>query len=338
MPVKGPDEGLRENLAALAAVDYPNYELIVVARSPGDIPANAVPESARVVLAGHGDPNTGEKINNLLAAVGAARAESEILAFADSDGRVMRGWLRSLAAALQRPGVGLATGYRWHLPERVDFWSRMRSVWNAAIAGTFHEGGNRFGWGGAMAVRRADFVRLHVAEYWRGTVSDDYRISEAVREAKMTIAYAPGATVACLDHTTRREFLGWIERQLVITKAYQSGLWKAGFAFHAVYCGAMVAAVILAATGSWAAPVLTGSQLALGVWKGRNRARSAAAALPLYREWFQRHGWVHTWWVPLGTWMWLYAFLASARTNVISWRGYRYRLRGPRAERLRLVD
>ena len=38
VPVKGPDEGLRQNLAALASLDYPDYELVVVAYSASDIP------------------------------------------------------------------------------------------------------------------------------------------------------------------------------------------------------------------------------------------------------------------------------------------------------------
>ena len=38
VPVKGYDEGLRENLAALAALDYPDYELIVAANWAEDIP------------------------------------------------------------------------------------------------------------------------------------------------------------------------------------------------------------------------------------------------------------------------------------------------------------
>ena len=90
VPVKGLDEGLARNLVALEVLDYPDYELIVVAREDRDVPHSCIPNT-RLILAGAGDPGTGEKVNNLLAAVHAARPESQILAFADSDGRVRRG-------------------------------------------------------------------------------------------------------------------------------------------------------------------------------------------------------------------------------------------------------
>src|SRR5438445_3862636 len=86
VPVKGEDEGLRENLAALASLDYPDYELIVVAQCADDIPPGVLPSRTKVVLAHGNDPNTGEKVQNLQAAVRAARRGSEVLAFADSDG------------------------------------------------------------------------------------------------------------------------------------------------------------------------------------------------------------------------------------------------------------
>jgi hypothetical protein len=60
--------------------------------------------------------------------------------------------------------------------------------------------------------------------------------------------------------------------------------------------------------------------------KGTAREKLAAIALPHSRLWFQRHGWTFTWLVPLATWTWLYGHLTSAVTNVIEWRGYRYRL------------
>jgi ceramide glucosyltransferase len=335
VPVKGRDEGLRENLLALAELDYPDYELIVVARVQADVPPGVVPPGARVVFAGEGDPDTGEKINNLLAAVEAARAESAILAFADSDGKVRRGWLRALAAGLSADGVGAATGYRWYLPQPPAFWALMRGVWNSVIAGNFGPRDNAFAWGGAMAIRRETFERARVREFWRGAISDDFKLSEAVHKAGLRIAFAPGALVVSSDGTTARQFLSWIKRQMIITRVYHPKLWWMALGGHIVYCGAMVASVWVAAAGQ----TLVGEYalvtlLGLGMLKGTNRASIAKAALPEYKAWFDRHGWVLTWWVPLGTWVWLYGLLASARTNIIEWRGNRYRITARQTRKL----
>src|SRR3954471_19425466 len=158
VPVKGEDDGLRENLAALASLDYPDYELIVVAQDAADIPPGVLPDRARVVLAHAGDPSTGEKVRNLQAAVRAARRRSEVLAFADSDGRPSPGWLRALIAPLNEKGVGASTGFRWFTPDPPTFWTLLRSVWDAVAAGRLGPGDNPFVWGGAMAIRRNVFV------------------------------------------------------------------------------------------------------------------------------------------------------------------------------------
>ena len=50
VPVKGEDYGLRENLAALGSLDYPDYELIVCAQCAADIPGGVLPRRAKVVL------------------------------------------------------------------------------------------------------------------------------------------------------------------------------------------------------------------------------------------------------------------------------------------------
>lgn len=323
VPVKGADQHIAENLRALAELDYPDYELIVTAREESDLPRNAVPDRARVVLSHAADIETAEKIQNQLAAVNAARPESRILAFADSDGRVQPQWLRALVHGLEDPRAGAATGYRWHLPDPARPWPLLRSVWNAVIAGGFGPGANNFTWGGAMAIRRDDFARLRIASYWRGTISDDYRLSQAVKDAGLRIVFAPAAMVASTDQTGGREFLHWITRQMTITRFYAPRLWKLALVAHVVYCAGMASSVWLAS------PVTLVLQLAPGMWKAARRIRLARLCLPGHAGWFDRYGWLHVVLVPAGTWLWLYACVASAFARTIEWRGYRYHMRRP---------
>jgi cellulose synthase/poly-beta-1,6-N-acetylglucosamine synthase-like glycosyltransferase len=313
VPVKGYDEGLAENLAALAMLDYPDYELIVAVHSAADLPPGVMPASARLIIAGAGDSRTGQKIQNLLAAIENARPASEIFAFADSDGRAPRGWLRALALGLHAEGAGAATGYRWYVPAPPDFWSNLRAVWNAAIAGTFGPGGNEFCWGGAMAIRREIFERVRVREFWRHRVSDDFRLSEAVRAAGLKITFAPGAVVPCFDHTKAAEFLGWIKRQMIITRIYRPRLWWTALIAHIIYCGAMIAGAMVA---PWALALIIG----LGVLKSARRASMYRLAVP------QTIIATHAISVTLTTWIWLWSLLSSAATRTIEWRGVRYNL------------
>ena len=326
VPVKGHDQGLRENLAALANLDYPDYELIIAARAPADIPAGVVPAQARVVFSNGEPAGAAEKLQNLLAAVRASRPQTEVLAFADSDGRVAGGWLRALVAPLAEAGVGAATGYRVYLPEPAEFWPALRSAWNAVIFGTFGPGKIELLWGGAMALRREVFCRLGMESAWATTASDDYVLTEAVRSAKLELRFAPGALVVSSDGIGARELLRWTQRQMIITRVYAPRLWALSFFATLMYCLGMVACVVALAYAHWAAGAVLAFLLAAGMLKGTERKRLAAMALPAWRPWFQRHGWTFTLLVPLATWTWLYAHLASSCTSVIEWRGYRYRL------------
>jgi ceramide glucosyltransferase len=327
VPVKGDDPGLRENLAALNSQDYPDYELLIVAHCAADIPAGVLPPRARIVLAHASEPGTGEKVLNLRTAIEFARKTSQIFAFADSDGRVSRTWLRALAAPLADPEVGASTGYRWFAPEPPDFWSLMRGVWDAVIAGRFGPGANAFAWGGSMAIRRATFFGARVPESWRDTVSDDFALSAAVRRAGYRIVFAPGAMAVSTGRTGGRAFLTWARRQLLLTRVYRPGLWWTALAAHIFYCGGMAAAIIASIQGSRGAEWALIALVSPGMLKGANRATLAKAELPEYKAWFDRHAWVHALWAPLGTWVWLLTLLASAFGNRIEWRGNRYVLR-----------
>ena len=326
VPVKGHDQGLQENLAALANLDYPEYELIVAARAPADIPPGVLPPGARVVFSEGKPAEAAEKLQNLLAAVRASRPQTKVLAFADSDGRVSRGWLRALVAPLAEAGVGAATGYRVYLPEPADFWPALRNAWNAVIFGSFGPGKIELLWGGAMALPRELFYCLGMESAWATTASDDYVLTEAVRSAELQLRFAPGALVVSSDGIAARELLRWIQRQMIITRVYAPRLWALSFFATLLYCLGMVACVVALTYAHWIAGAVLAFLLAAGMLKGTARKKLAAMALPDSRPWFQRHGWTFTLLVPLATWTWLYGHLASACTSVIEWRGYRYRL------------
>ena len=327
VPVKGYDEGLRENLAALASLDYPDYELIVAANFAEDIPPGVLPSRVKVVLAQGLSPESSGKIQNLLAAVRAARKSSTIFAFADSDGLVTPGWLRALAAPLAEAGVGATTGYRWFVPDPPDFWSLMRGVWDAVAAGTLGAGDNYFAWGGAMAIRKEFFFEARVPDIWQGALTDDYTLSAAVHAAGQTIVYAPGALTPSREHTRGLQFFEWIRRQMAITRIYAPRLWWPGLIAHVFYCGGMAASIIASIRGNRLAEWALLVQLSPGMLKGLNRATLAKASLPEYEAWFKRHSWVHAIWVPLGTWVWLIALVSSAFARSIEWRGRLYPLK-----------
>ncbi|MBZ5590688.1 MAG: glycosyltransferase family 2 protein [Acidobacteriia bacterium] len=333
VPLQGAEEGLRESLAALAALDYPDYELIVAVRTASGIPPGVLPSGVIVALGGAKDAGSSDRIRNLLAGIRVSRKRSQILAFVTGDGQVGKNWLRALATPLADPEVAGSTGYCWYVPEPPSFWSLMRSVWSAPIAGLLGPGDNPFVWVGAMALRKETFFELRISEAWRTALSEDGIVLRAVRRAHRAIAFAPGAMVACSGRTSALQFLRLAKRRMDIARVYLPRLWWAALISHVFYCGAMTAAIAASVRGSRGAEWALVAQLGLGMLKGVNRAVLARVELPDREAWFKRHAWVHALWVPLATWVWLWVLLASACAGAGKWWGSRYHW--PRSSRAR---
>lgn len=309
--IDGPAEHLRENLAALTSQDYPNYQLLVTARTASDIPADSLPPRVTVVLGGAQDEKASARIQNLLAGVRAASKRSEILAFADAAGHVSKSWLRALAAPLADPEVGASTGYLFYVPDPPDFWSLARSVWSAPIAGLLGPGDNPFAWCGSTAIRKDRFFEIQVPGAWRGASSEDGALTHAIHKARLRIAFAPGAMLAYAGRAGPGQFFLEAHRQMAMARVYFPRLWWSALVAHFFYCGGIAAAVTASIRGSRGAEWALVVQLGLGMLKGVNRATLAKAELPDREAWFKRHAWVHSLWVPLGTWVWLYVLLCS---------------------------
>ncbi len=209
IPFKGVDADFDVNLSRFLSQDYPSAQMIFVVASERDPAhallsarleaqsspgANGVVETA-LVVAGLSDAR-GEKVNNLLRGLSVVDPRAEVLVFADIDARPGRDWLRSLVAPLADRRVTVSTGFRWYLPGP-GFVSQLRAAWDTSIATLLGDHNHNFAWGGSMAIRRKDFERLRVGEdYWAHTVSDDYALTRAVRDARGRIRFEPRCLLA----------------------------------------------------------------------------------------------------------------------------------------------
>jgi cellulose synthase/poly-beta-1,6-N-acetylglucosamine synthase-like glycosyltransferase len=344
MPLRGVDNGLRENIGAIFAQHYPSFEIIFVADRPDD-PALPVVEDARRSFTASAGPamqvaiagsaiDRGQKVHNLAVAVRRAQRTSEVFVFVDSDARPGRDWLRSLVAPLRDETVGAATGYRWFVPLRGGIASHLRSVWNAAIASALGPDGKKnFCWGGAVAIRRSTFESCEVMNYWRGTVSDDFALTRAIHEANLSIKFVPQCIVGSFEDCSFRELLEFTTRQLKITRAYAPHLWRSVFLgsviFVITFFGGLALVFCRAALGlSFATPVvLLAAIFAMGAMKSYFRFRTVAALVGARGSQPLMTAVGHATLWPFASALYLYNAIAAALSHRISWRGITYELK-----------
>jgi ceramide glucosyltransferase len=347
IPVKGVDPGFESNVSQYLKQDYPEYQLTFVVASEND-PAHSVlrdsltqfqqsPTSrARVSLlvAGYSD-DRGEKVHNLLAGLATVAPGSEVLVFADADARPARDWLRSLVAPLADAAVTVSTGFRWYLPGQ-GFVSRLRAAWDTSVATLLGDRRQNFAWGGSMALRAADFKRLRIGErYWSRTVSDDYAVTRAVREARGRIRFEPRCLMASREDSSFPDFIRWANRQIILTRVYAAHLWRLGLAAHVLYCGTIFAGLVLVVASSLplrhrlAIAGILAAILLLGLAKGGVRTIVARETFPAERVALNRHGSCYWLLAPLVPWAMFFNFLVAGFTRRIEWRGTRYELVSP---------
>ncbi|HVG39250.1 MAG TPA: glycosyltransferase [Pyrinomonadaceae bacterium] len=345
-PCKGLDQGLRENLAALFRQDYPVYEIIFAVEREEDEAAATINElrrefadsptvSARLVVAGRAAAG-GQKIHNLLAAMREAASEIEVFVFVDSDARPGPSWLRNLTAPLGDEKIGAATGYRWFLPRRRNAASLLRAVWNASVASALGPNDARnFCWGGSTAIRRSTFENLRMNEQWRGGVSDDFGLTNALQREKMPIRFVPQCLIASHEECSFRELVEFTTRQMKITRVYAPHFWKivlvTGTIFAGVFFGGLVVVGHGLLTGKGFIPPLmfVAVIFLLGAGKAVYRLRAVGLVLGGDRRESAAGAAAHLLWWPAASLLFTINAYAALFSRRITWRGITYELKSP---------
>jgi hypothetical protein len=364
-PMAGPVPELDPLLRALAAQEYPAYDVIIVIEARREAEGGAdevarrmvarerqgLPARMRVVRAAPATA-TSQKCANLLAGLAAAPAEAEVVALVDADVLPHRHWLRDLVrgldaapeangAAPDRPLVDraarpvlAATGFRWYLP---GSWPALaRSVFSAAALGMMIDPRRTIAWGGSLAMRRRDLESLAIPAAWSRALSDDMAVTRAVRRAGGRVRFVPECVLPSFGRPTWKAFREFAVRQLVMLRWGSLRLWSEVLAFHLALAATQLGALLLA-LGIAEVPgprivdgvgfLLLAAPSAIAVAYARARY-VALRSRPLHRvAGWDRHRYLHFALAPFLAWFVCGAALVAGFRREVTWCGVRYRFR-----------
>lgn len=191
-PLAGLDPGLESNLRACFEQDYPAFEILFAARDDDD-PSIAIVEKlrreypdvpSRLLITGE-PPYPNAKVfslDRMLAAAG-----NDLVVMSDSDIRIDRRLLRTVAAEFQDPELGIAT-----CPYRAvagsSFWSRIEAIgmntdFLAGILVARILEGMQFAVGPTIAARRSALASIGGFDRLKDYLAEDFVMGKFAAEA-----------------------------------------------------------------------------------------------------------------------------------------------------------
>lgn len=234
--LRGADPFLSDCLQSLLTQDYANYLLCVVVDSDED-PAWSVlrkfegHDRLQIEVLQNPLPTCSLKCSSLIQAVRNLDASIQIVALCDADAVPDPDWLADLAAPLADPGVGVATGNRWYVPQPNSPGSMIRYLWNVPAAVNMVL--LKIAWGGSLAIRRDVIDQTDLLNHWSGALCEDTLLLRLLRKHGYRQAFVPNAMIVNRESTTLGNVIDWVPRQMLLAKLYHPS-WPATVAYGGI--------------------------------------------------------------------------------------------------------
>lgn len=186
-----------------------------------------------------------------------------------------------------------------------------------------------------MAIRRETFERINMRDKWRGTLSDDFAVTRAMKEAGLDIYFVPQALTPSVGNFSLLDTIEFTNRQMKITRIYARNLWLLSYFGAIVFNAVLISSfLIVLFSGSNDRNVLIAiiTLIAVAAFStGKSWTRLKAVELILADRWPQvRKQWLaqNTLWV-ISPALFLVNCIAATVSRKMTWRGIRYELKSP---------
>jgi len=260
-PLKGPGLELEANLETFCRQDYPEYQIVFGVEDAADPAVDVVRSLMRrfperdITLSVGNEEGANRKVASLVHMM--RRARHDVLVLSDADIRVGPDYLRTLAAPLADPSVGLTTClYRGRamigLPSLIeslfintDF---LPMVLMAQWVQRF-----RYAYGASTAFRREALDGLGGFDALRDHLADDYLLGNRISDAGWRLVLLPYMVETVLDSRTMgdvwRHQLRWARTYRVC----QPLGWFVSIVIHTVLWGVLAVFATGGSTAGWMA-------------------------------------------------------------------------------------